>query len=144
MKEIQDMIRDGFAEVDRALAGLVKADAVAAAAALTVFHLFREEVGKQDPKLAAELLPTVTEGVLLRRQAEGRTEWRKVDERTLAEIVRLSARASADPGAFTPRGDDYTEALGHWIQRAMAIALAPFVESDRSLQAAATTTGGAQ
>lgn len=42
------------------------------------------------------------------------------------QIVAAAFRAKSDPGTFTPRADDYGEALGSWERRAMAIALAPF------------------
>lgn len=39
------------------------------------------------------------------------------------ELERLILQAICDPGAFLPRGDDYTEAIPHWGMRAVFAAL---------------------
>lgn len=36
------------------------------------------------------------------------------------------SRAASDPGFYTPRADNYTEAMGHWIRRAQAIVEATY------------------
>jgi len=44
----------------------------------------------------------------------------------IEEIADAAHRADADPGAFTPRGEEWTEAMGAWQARARKIALAQF------------------
>lgn len=54
------------------------------------------------------------------------------NEQTRELLLRATAviqRAISDPGAYTPRGDNFTEALGHWQERAIELAIAQSPEA---------------
>lgn len=65
-------------------------------------------------------------------------EARKREQRILNEWPTIQAKALSDPGFYTPRGDNYTEAMGHWMARASIIAKNRFLAS---LDAAARSAG---
>lgn len=44
-------------------------------------------------------------------------------EALVRRAIEAATQATSDPGAFTPRGDDYTEAMGSWQRRAFEMAL---------------------
>jgi hypothetical protein len=43
--------------------------------------------------------------------------------REVQTVINHAMRAYNDPGQYTPRGDNYTEALGHWQERARTLAM---------------------